>query len=315
MKTVIFSVALLIPATLSLGAKTIKWPEKNSAFSITLPDGWTCKIDNDGDLQCKAEDNSGLGFQVVTSQWKTEEEIRAQLPSLGEKIAGATNLKNVEKGKIRETTTSGDVKLLRLDTAGLQEGVGLVCWMVAFKTDNNPYFLLSGAMAKDNREHEKRIGQIINSITPVVTEDSAKRKTGDFDPYKGALVSLLPAEFSNTELSSLGIKFKQTSTSVRTLSWKRQGASEAVRFSYNLVSIVIVKIEGELVNFETSSHAVAALKAMAAEKGGTIAPKGDGQRFSAQNGQIIGWTNGSLMCVVIGGTDPAAGNFEKAAPF
>jgi len=140
--------------------------------------------------------------------------------------------------------------------------------------------------------------------------NKAKRATAKFDPYKGSVAALLPEEMSDS-----GMKFKRTGTTDRTDSWKSEGATEAVGFTYNQILIVIVKIDGALINFPSSADAAAALKATATEKGGTVIAKGKGQRFTAQNGKIVGWTNGSLMCLVVGGTDPAAGNFEKAAPF
>jgi hypothetical protein len=139
---------------------------------------------------------------------------------------------------------------------------------------------------------------------------NGKRNTAKFDPYKGSVATLLPGEMSDS-----GIKFKLSATTDRTASWKRQGATEALGFTYNQILIVIVKIDGVLINFASSADAVTALKATATEEKGTVTSKGKGQRFTAQNGKMVGWTNGSLMCVVVGGTDPAAGNFEKAAPF
>jgi hypothetical protein len=310
MKTAVFSVVLLIATSLGLAAKTVQWPEKNPSFSVTLPDGWACKPIRDTDLHCNAEDEAGLGFQVIPKKWNDEEEMKTMLPSLGEKIAKAAHLTDVETGKVRETMTLGNVKLLRLDTTGSKAGAELVVWLVAFKTGTNPYIMLTGALVKDNPEHEKRIGKILNSIALVGSEDGTKRSAREFDPYKGSVAALLPAEFSDAL-----IKFKRTATSDKTSTWKEEGAVEAVSFSYDLISIVIVKLEGQLLNFATSADARLALWAIAEKNGATLTPKGNGQRFTARNGQMIGWTNGSLMCVVMGGTDPAAGNFEKAVPF
>ena len=316
-RTATFCVALLA-TTLNLGAKTIQWPEKDPSFRMTFPDGWKCEPKPEGGLYCQAEDKSGLHVNFTSTKWKSEEHAKAGLAAFAGNIAASPEFKEVEQGKLRETMSSGKVKLFRLEVAGQMNGIGIESWVVAFQTGNNPYVGLSGAMARGNAEHKKRIDQILDSIAPVADEERAERRETSargFDPYKGSLRTLLPAEFSNAELSALGIKFKQVSASDRTSSWKRQGVGEAVRFNYNLVSMVTVKIEGELVNFSTSSEAVAALKAMATENEATVASKGNGQRFSAKNGRMVVWTNGSLLCVVIGGTDPAAINFEKAAPF
>jgi hypothetical protein len=305
-KLVILVVVLSVATSLSLSAKTINWPEKNPYFSITVPDGWTCKLIRDGDLECNA-DEPGLGFQVIPKKWEDEEEMKTMLPSIGEKIG--SKLKDMKIGKVQEMTTSGKMKLLRIDVAGTSNGVELTLWLVAFKTANKPYIMMTGALAKVRPEHQKTIAQILNSIAPVESNEK-ERSAREFNSYKGSLAALLPAEFSDSL-----IKFKRTAISDKTSTWKEEGAVEAVSFSYDLVSIVIVKLEGQLLNFASSADAASALKAIAEKNGATVTPKGDGRRFSARNGKLVGWTNGSLMCVVMGGTDPAAGNFEKAAPF
>lgn len=307
MKIVVLSALIGIATSPGLAAKTVQWPEKNPLFSVTIPDSWTCKLIRDGDLECNA-DEPGLGFQVIPKKWEDEEEMKAMLPSIGEKIG--SGLKDKQIGKVQEMTTSGNMKLLRLDVAGSSNGVELILWLAAFKTADKPYIMMTGALAKVRPQHEKTIAQILNSIAPVESKADKERTARQFNPYKDSVAALLPAEFSDS-----GIKFKRTATSDKTSTWKEEGAVEAVSFSYNLISIVIVKLEGQLLNFATSADARLALWAIAEKNGATLAPKGNGQRFTARNGQMIGWTNGSLMCVVMGGTNPAAGNFEKAAPF
>jgi hypothetical protein len=307
MKIVVLSALIGIATAPGLAAKIVQYPEKNPLFSVTIPDSWTCKLIRDGDLECNA-DEPGLGFQVIPKKWEDEEEMKAMLPSIGEKIG--SKLKDMKVGKVQEMTTSGKMKLLRIDVAGTSNGVELTLWLAAFKTANKPYIMMTGALAKVRPEHQKTIAQILNSIAPVESKADTKRSAREFDPYKGSLAALLPAEFSDSL-----IKFKRTAISDKTSTWKEEGAVEAVSFSYDLVSIVIVKLEGQLLNFASSADAVGALKAIAEKNGATVTPKGDGRRFSARNGKLVGWTNGSLMCVVMGGTDPAAGNFEKAAPF
>ena len=64
MKTLILSASLLIATSLSLSAKTIKYPEKNPAFNITLPDDWTagdCRGAQGGDGRDLELDHTDLG--------------------------------------------------------------------------------------------------------------------------------------------------------------------------------------------------------------------------------------------------------------
>ncbi len=140
-----------------------------------------------------------------------------------------------------------------------------------------------------------------------------KRSSQSFDPYRGSVAALLPKDMSDS-IST----YTLSGTSDRTSEWKSYGATDAVGFTYMQkvkVMNVGVKIDGALVNFPSAADAVAALKKTAAEENGTVSTKGSGQRFTAEGGQMIGWTNGSLLCVVKGSTDPAAGNFETVAPF
>jgi hypothetical protein len=246
MKIVVLSALIGIATSLGLDAKTVQWPEKNPLFSVTIPDSWTCKLIRDGDLECNA-DEPGLGFQVIPKKWEDEEEMKAMLPSIGEKIG--SKLKDMKIGKVQEMTTSGNMKLLRIDVAGTSNGVELTLWLAAFKTANKPYIMMTGALAKVRPEHQKTIAQILNSIAPVESNEK-ERSAREFNPYKGSLAALLPAEFSDSL-----IKFKRTAISDKTSTWKEEGAVEAVSFSYDLVSIVIVKLEGQLLNFASSADA------------------------------------------------------------
>ena len=71
MKTLILLASLLIATSLSLSARTIKYPEKNPAFSITLPDDWTVKPNSDGSLKREAGDGSKYNFLIQALDAKT----------------------------------------------------------------------------------------------------------------------------------------------------------------------------------------------------------------------------------------------------
>ena len=253
MKIVVFCALIGIATLPCLDAKIVQLPDKNPYFSVTVPDGWTCKTDADGDLNCRADDNSGVSVSATITKWRTEEQMNAHLPTLGEKLASALKLENVEHSKVREATSSENVKLWRLETAGLKDGIRLKCWVVAFRTGDNPFIMMSGVIPNDHKEHQKRVEQMVDSIAPVRSEERAKRSGLGFDPYKGPLMTLLPAEMSESES---GLKFKLSATADRTAGWKEERAIEAVGFNYKQTVIVIVEIKGALVNFATSADAV-----------------------------------------------------------
>ena len=140
-------------------------------------------------------------------------------------------------------------------------------------------------------------------------KDNISRNSSSFNPYKGSLSELL-----RPEISSLSIKFKLIGT--RDLLSQHPGAAEAKGFSYTQEAAgVSVQVDGVLVNFTSSQQAEAKLRAVASEIGANIVSKGKGQRFSTKDGGTVGWTNGSVMCLVKSQFAKPAGNFEEAAPF
>lgn len=143
-------------------------------------------------------------------------------------------------------------------------------------------------------------GQLKNKIS---------RNSSNFDPYKGSLSDLLKQEIPGTL-----VKFKLVGT--RDLLSQHPGASEAKGFSYMQEGAgVSIQLDGVLVNFSSSQQAETKLRAVAAEVGASVVKKDKGQRFSTKDGATVGWTNGSVMCLVKSGFAKPAGNFEEAAPF
>lgn len=140
-------------------------------------------------------------------------------------------------------------------------------------------------------------------------KDNISRNSSSFNPYKGSLSELL-----REEISSLSIKFKLVGT--RDMLSQHPGATEAKAFTYNQEAAgVSVQVDGVLVNFPSSQQAEAKLRAVAAEVGSNVVSKGKWQRFSTKDGGTVGWTNGSVMCLVKSQFGKPAGNFEEAAPF
>ncbi len=138
-----------------------------------------------------------------------------------------------------------------------------------------------------------------------------KRSSTNYDPYGGSLSELLPPE-----ISSLRVKFKSQGTRDTTADYKG-AAKEAKGFTYIQEAAGIgVQVDGALVNFNSAAIAKEQLRKTASEVKGAITNKDKGLRFTAENGKIVGWTNGSLMCLVQSstGTKPAS-NFEEAVPF
>ena len=175
MKTLlILAASLLIATSLSLSAKTIKYPEKDPAFSITLPDGWTAKPDKDGNLDCEAGDGSKFSFSIIDSKnITTDEELKTYLPKLAETMGEGAKLKDLKVGDVKEMTTANKVKLMGLNAHGQTEGVDMVISLAGFAPAKGNYFVIMGAESVEvDKAHDKDMGVIINSISPTMSENA-----------------------------------------------------------------------------------------------------------------------------------------------
>jgi len=92
----LLAATLFLATALNLKAKTIKYPEKDPAFSITLPDYWTTKPGQDGGLDCKAGDGSKFYFSIVPFEdVNTEADVKAVLPKLAQGLVDGAKIENV----------------------------------------------------------------------------------------------------------------------------------------------------------------------------------------------------------------------------
>jgi hypothetical protein len=171
MKTLLILVSLLIATSLSLSAKTLKFPEKDPAFSITLPDGWTAVPDKDGNLDCQSGDGSKFSFSIIDSKNITsDEELKSYLPKLAETMAEGAKLENLKVGDVKEMTNANKVKLMGLNAHGKTEGVEMVISLAGFAPTKGTYFVIMAAESVEvDKAHDKDMGGILNSITPATS--------------------------------------------------------------------------------------------------------------------------------------------------
>lgn len=171
MKTLLTLASLLIATSLSLSAKTFKYPEKDPAFSITLPDGWTAVPDKDGNLDCQSGDGSKFSFSIIDSKNITSDaELKTYLPKLAETMGEGAKLKGLKVGDVKEMTTANKVKLMGLNAHGQTEGVDMVISLAGFAPAKGNYFVIMGAeSAEVDKAHDKDMGGILNSITPTMS--------------------------------------------------------------------------------------------------------------------------------------------------
>lgn len=174
MKTLLILASLFIATSLSLNAKTFKYPEKDPAFSITLPDGWTAVPDKDGNLDCQSGDGSKFSFSIIDSKNITSDaDLKTYLPKLAETMGEGAKLKDLKVGEVKEMTTANKVKLMGLNAHGQTEGVEMVISLAGFAPSKGNYFVIMGAeSAEVDKAHDKDMGVILNSITPTMSGNS-----------------------------------------------------------------------------------------------------------------------------------------------
>jgi hypothetical protein len=140
---------------------------------------------------------------------------------------------------------------------------------------------------------------------------SANKASQQYNPYRGDLAALLPKE-----MSTGNIKFTFSGSSDRLKDWTEEGATAALGFTYQQTAAGAgVPVDGALCNFPSSAEAQSALSQLATKQGATLEAKAHGQRFTANKGGLVAWTNGSLLCVATSKFERPAQNFEAAAKF
>jgi hypothetical protein len=168
-------IQLIIAATLLLGtsfglrAETVKFPEKDPAFSVTVPKGWTATTDKDGNLilVC-SKDNLTTGF-LRQEELKTDDDLAQFLMLLAHEIATKLELKDLRVGEINKSRTENGIKLFRLNASGTDpKGREMILPMAGFAPRTGVYFFTSApSPAGVYKEHQKDNSDILNSITPI----------------------------------------------------------------------------------------------------------------------------------------------------
>lgn len=142
-----------------------------------------------------------------------------------------------------------------------------------------------------------------------IIKNSVQRNSSNYNPYKGGLTELLKPEISGSL-----VKFKSKGS--RDVAADYPGSIEAKGFTYMQEGAgVEVQVDGALVNYPTATAAEKKLVELSDKNEGTITTRGKGKKFTAKKGSVVGWTNGSIMCLVASNFAKPAGNFEEAAAF
>lgn len=167
--SITLAAALLVAASLSLSAGTMKYPEKDPAFSFTLPDGWTTTVDKKGALDCKVNGSSKFPiFSINPLKGRTTEAaITAAMPKLAKISGESAGIENLQISDIKEMTTAKNVKFLRLNATGPTSEIEMVMSILAFAPRKDTYFVIMSSALASDKTHEQAIGEIVKSITPI----------------------------------------------------------------------------------------------------------------------------------------------------
>jgi hypothetical protein len=159
---------LFVGVTLSLEAKSIKFPEDDPVFKFKLPDGWTSEVDKDGDLICKSQDNPSVTLNVNKMN-QTFAQVKESLPDLGKTFSKAAKMTGVETKDLGDDTNKNGVKGTIYLVKGKSSGQDITAELLAVepKEGASAYFIMFSGLASALQKHGDDVGAIIDSIKPV----------------------------------------------------------------------------------------------------------------------------------------------------
>lgn len=168
MKTFLISVSLFVALSCSVDAKTVKFPEKDPAFSLTLPDDWTTTPKNDG-LECQAGDGSKYSFLIQSFDAKSDDEAKANLPKLIQAMANNPDLKDFKAMDDVAEMKMAEMKLFVANGTASTSGTKMIFTAVGFAPKKGgAYFSVISAEAEAvDQAHDKVMGEIMGSIAPI----------------------------------------------------------------------------------------------------------------------------------------------------
>jgi hypothetical protein len=157
---------LLLTAALSLHAKTVEFPEKDPAFTFTMPDSWTTESGKDGRIYLTAEDGFKVG--VVSSPGVTSaDEAKALLPKIIKGMADAMKCENYKPGEVHARDLR-NMWMSVIQARCQSDGTDMSLNAVVFSLSPGKYFSLVGASTTAlDKAHDKDMNELMRSIKAV----------------------------------------------------------------------------------------------------------------------------------------------------
>ncbi|MEK7722975.1 MAG: hypothetical protein AAB336_01375 [Acidobacteriota bacterium] len=132
-----------------------------------------------------------------------------------------------------------------------------------------------------------------------------------FNPYTGNLLSLLENEIKNGQAET----FKHQDSSDATS--QNPKSKEARKFTYlhQIEGKQTNKVSGVIGNFPNVEAAESKLSELASEMQVPITRRVKGKMIISKDGKFIGWTNGTILCVIQSDSAYSVDAFAHTAPF
>ena len=159
---VVLGTALITPVF----AKTIEFPEKDPAFTFTIPESWTTEPGKDGRIYCTAEDGFKIG--VVSSPGvKNAEDAKELLPKILQGMADAMKCEDYKPGNVHARELR-NMWMSVMQGRCKSEGTDMSLNALVFSLSPGKYFSLVGAAPTVlDKAHDKDMNELIRSIKAV----------------------------------------------------------------------------------------------------------------------------------------------------
>ena len=162
MKALLVRAAIVLIATcVPLEAKTIRYPQKDPMFRITIPDDWSATLEKDGGLKCIPRNHSKYVSVFPSANFNTKAELRAQLPKIAHDAAEGAAMKDLKLSGVKELSRT--LTLLSINAYGTSHGKQMRFTLLALAPKKDNTFTLIAL--EPAAAHDSSIAAIINSIS------------------------------------------------------------------------------------------------------------------------------------------------------
>jgi hypothetical protein len=161
--------ALLLTAAAPLQAGTIKFPKTEPTFVFDLPDGWTSKLDKDGNLDCEPPDDSGYSMSMLLlPNVHTKAEVKASLPKVVTAMSEGMKGKELEIGDVEDSKNEKSVPFTGVRADAKADKMAMVMIIHAFEPVKGKWYaIMTVGTKKADDSHENDYNSVYDSIQPL----------------------------------------------------------------------------------------------------------------------------------------------------